>query len=70
MATREEIARIVGLLRDSRPFWDYVKTLEDRRDAVIHQLLYEPQTSVIEALRGQARAYDEQIAQIKKALNP
>ena len=70
MATRPELARIVGQLKDIRPFWDYVKTLEDRRDAVIHQLIYEPQPANVEVLRGAARSYDEQIKQIKTALNP
>lgn len=73
MADRASFARIIAQLRDSPPFQHYVKTLEERRDAVIHQLINGDDqiagTSVkLEALRGKAQAYDELIRSINTAL--
>ncbi len=62
--SRADIARVVAGLRDVPQFWDYVKTLEAKRDAAIHTLLYEPQPANVEVLRGEARAYDTLIKDI------
>ena len=68
MATRADKARVIAQLREAPFFWDYIKTLEADRDAVIQQLLYEPIAANVEALRGRARAYDEQIKAIYQNL--
>ncbi len=68
MAGRVDKQRALSQMRESPFFWDYVKTLETDRDAVIQQLLYEPNVTLVEALRGRARAYDEQIKAIYQNL--
>ena len=68
MASREEIARVIAQLRDTPQFWHYVKMLEERRDAVIHQIMYEQTPDNVNVLRGEARAYDTLIKQIHSNL--
>jgi hypothetical protein len=55
--------RIFAGLKDNGFFGQYVKMLEAQRDKVTKQLLYSPMPD--EALRGEARAYDLLLKEIR-----
>lgn len=58
MASRAELARALAQLKTAPGWRDYVKTLQVHRDDIIISLLHESDPSKVEALRGEARAYD------------
>ena len=62
------MARVIGHLRDSAAFRDYVKMLQDRRDQLVSRLLSEADASKVESLRGEARATDTLLRDISNAL--
>lgn len=68
MASRAEVARVIGHLKDLAPFGDYVKMLQNRRDETVVKLLAEANTANVESLRGEARAYNALINEIATAI--
>lgn len=62
---QEQGLRALAALKDNAHFGHYVKMLEAKRDDAVTRLLYDDHRD--EALRGEARSYDQLIKQIKKA---
>lgn len=62
---KDPLADAVARLKDNAYWRHYVHTLSAKRDAAVHNLLYGKENS-LEALRGEARAMDQLVAQLKR----
>ena len=60
----QESQRALAGLKENGFFRHYVKMLEALRETSVQQLLYSPMPD--EALRGEARAYDKMLKDIRK----
>jgi len=58
MASRDDIKRAILGLRGLPLFEDFIKTLQARREHVDAQLIEGQDTTQLEVLRGEVRAYD------------
>lgn len=58
MSVRADLEKAFLALRGSPSFDEFVKTLAARREFVVSQLLGELNSSNVDVLRGEARAYD------------
>jgi hypothetical protein len=70
MATRTELALVIGQLNESSAYFGrYVKMLESRRDDTMAKILLESTPEAqIPSLRGEARAYDTLLHEIATAI--
>lgn len=62
---KDDIAKTLAMLRDNAYWRHYVTTLVAKRDAAVRTLLYSKDDD-IQALRGEARAFDTLVQQLKR----
>lgn len=61
----KDTQRAMAGLKDNGFFGHYVKMLQKQRDDAVKRLLYSDHPD--ECLRGEARAYDQQLENIRKS---
>lgn len=58
MALKDDLQRAVTGLKGQPLFNDFMKTLKERREAIVSALIVEQDQTKVDVLRGEARGYD------------